>query len=83
MNVLGVAFPILLGLVIVAVGYRSRQPRRDLVLLLISALVWTLANLISKTPPTDSAVVNAVLLFGPPLAAFILLAKRWSTFPVE
>jgi len=70
-------FPILLGLAIIIVGYRSRKPRRDLALLVIPAVVWTGAHLILGTPPTKSPLVNTFLLFAPLVGVFFLLAKNW------
>jgi hypothetical protein len=74
---LEIGFPVLLGLAIVLAGYRSRQPKRDLMLLVIPALVWTLAHLTLMGPPTSSAFLNGLLLIGPLVIAFVFLARRW------
>ena len=74
---LDIGLPVVLGLLIVLAGYRSRQPRRDLMLLAIPAFLWILVHLTLMTPPTSSPFVNFLLLVGPLVIAFAFLARRW------
>ena len=83
-SVLEVGASIALGLAIILAGLRSGQPRRDLMLFVIPAAVWILVHFILMRPPTSSPLLNAIILFGPLVLAFLFLAKRWPTIgPTE
>ena len=72
-----IGVPILIGLMVALAGFRSKQPSRDLLLLAVPALVWTVVHLTLLAPPTNSSLANVFLLGGPLVAVFIFLAMRW------
>src|SRR2546426_3465841 len=74
-----IAFPIVLGLALILARYRSRMPRRDLMLFVVPAVVaaWSFVQITMMSPPTGSRLANTLLLLLPLSAAFFFLASRW------